>query len=107
MPLILCPIALTVFVTVFAYSPRVSETDGNPWNTACMTRPRVGTVAVSQDLFRQPGFNCGDTITINGKRFVVNDTMNIRHKHAVDIWMPRTKDALRFGVRRGLVCLKS
>lgn len=92
-----------VFIA-FAYTPRVSENDGDPWNTACMTRPRDGTAAVSQDVFRSPGFRCGDVIHVDGTPYIVNDTMHRSHRRTVDIWMRSLKDATQFGRREVIVC---
>lgn len=98
-----CALAAMVVVTVFSYSPRVSETDASPWVGTC-GRVFAGSVAVSQDLFGRKGWSCGDVLVVNGQKFVVNDTMHVRHKKTVDIWQQDTSKAIRFGKRVGLAC---
>ena len=100
----LCSLVATLVLTATAYSPTVAQNDADPWTTACGTRPFVGSVAVSQDLFWTSGFGCGDSIVVNGKRVVVNDTMHWRIKKTVDLWVPTKRKADRLGRRPAVVC---
>lgn len=102
--MVICSLALTVIVFVTAYSPRVSETDASPRITACLTRPEAGTVAVSQDLFGRRGWGCGDPILVNGRRYIVNDTMSPRMRTTVDVFIESTQEALKHGIKRGVAC---
>lgn len=112
-----CALAAMLAVAVTAYSPDPRENWGNPWETACGTRPRVGTVAVSQDLFAGRGpartgqYRCGDRLRLwvggRWQVFVVNDTMHRSAQRTVDIWRPTRQDARRAGRRVGWVCRSS
>jgi hypothetical protein len=55
----------SVLVTVTAYSPRKSETDDTPFETAFMTPVREGTVAISHDLLAM-GWAPGMRIYLKG-----------------------------------------
>jgi len=84
-------------VTVTAYTPCTEETDQDPTITASMRGVRLGTVAVSRDLF-DAGWTFGMRVYINGHGvFMINDLMNSRHKNRVDIFMWKKERAKRFG----------
>jgi len=94
---------LTVSVTGYSSTP--DQTDDTPFLTASNTRVRAGIVALSRDLLREytPGarFGFGDLIEIAGAGiFHVEDTMNGRFHHRVDIWFPTRGEASRWGKRR-------
>lgn len=99
-----CSLAALLFVTITSYSPTVAQTDSTPWVTACGTRPEIGTVAISQDLFRTPGFHCGEVVLVNGQPFIVNDTMHYRLRLTVDILRLSVREALAIGRRPGTLC---
>lgn len=94
-----------VRVTAYAYNSEVSQTDRDPWATACLTRPSEGTVAVSQDLFAPTGgrLKCGEIVRLGGVPYVVNDTMNRSHRRSVDVWMRYKRDAESWGIRRRMI----
>lgn len=84
------------WVTTTAYSSEPHQTDGTPFTTAWITPVRDGVVAANflplGTLVRFPD-DFGDKI------FIVEDRMNVRYKYRVDIWMPKTATARRFGVQ--------
>lgn len=92
----------SIKVTAYAYNSERTQTDRNPWVTACLTRPAEGTVAVSQDLFKPTGgfLPCGALVRLGGVPYIVNDTMAPRHRRSVDVWMRSKSDARSWGVRR-------
>jgi 3D (Asp-Asp-Asp) domain-containing protein len=84
-------------VTVTAYTASVKECDGTPHQTAVMTKPRPGTVAVSRDLFNS-GWTFGKKVYIPGHGvFTIADLMNERHTLSIDIFMGKRKEAIAFG----------
>lgn len=95
-----------VHATVTAYSARRAETDHTPHITACQETIKRGSVAVSRDLFLH-GWTFGKKIYIYQHGvFTIADLMNARFHNSVDIFMPCTQDALKFGKKEGVfVCL--
>ncbi len=87
------PIVLHLRVT--AYTSLPDETDSTPFITASGEMVRDGIVATNLLPF-------GTKITIpalfGDKVFVVEDRMNEKMKHSLDIWMPTKAKALYFGV---------
>jgi len=83
-------------VPMTAYSSTVDQTDSTPFITASNKRVRWGIVAANFLPFgtkvRIPSMY-GDTV------FVVEDRMNKRYWHRVDIWMHTRQEALQFGIR--------
>ncbi len=80
---------------ITAYSSQVEETDDTPFITASGTKVRPGVVAANW-------LPLGAKIRIPdifGERvFVVEDRMHARYSNErVDIWVPSTDEALRFG----------
>lgn len=87
-------------LTVTAYSPRIRETDGTPYNTASNRRVREGIVAVSRDLFDN-GWVFGKKVYIKQLGvFTIDDLMSGEKKNQLDIFMSDTKAALKFGKRK-------
>ena len=91
-------------VKATAYNSEVAQTDNSPFITATGTRVRPGVVALSRDLLRV--FPYGTRVTLqdkagllNGRVFIVEDTMHVRKVNTVDIWMPSRSQALKWGVR--------
>ena len=85
-------------VTLTAYSPEVSQTDNDPLVTACLTKVRQGTVAVSQDLFYRHGWSCNKRVHIQGHGiFTINDVMHRRKRNQIDVFFWDKQDAIEFG----------
>jgi 3D (Asp-Asp-Asp) domain-containing protein len=86
--------------TVTAYTSAVEETDDTPFITASGNHVRVGTAAANWLPF-------GTAIRIpeyfGEQVFVIEDRMNRKHPHKVDIWFPEKKDALNFGKRTTVI----
>ncbi|KPJ65939.1 MAG: hypothetical protein AMJ45_04360 [Syntrophobacter sp. DG_60] len=85
--------------TVTAYSPTKRQCDGTPLVTASGTRPKVGTVAVSRDLFYS-GWKFGGRIYIEGLGiYEINDLMHTRWKKRIDVFLKNERLARKFGKR--------
>lgn len=88
-------------VTATKYNPTVEQCDKDPLVTADgskinLNKLKIGEikwVAISRDLLRG-GYNYGDTIVIvsdnelNGKEFIIKDTMSPRWRNRIDILSP-------------------
>lgn len=83
-------------VAVTAYSSTYDQTDASPFITASGTRVRDGVVAAN---FLPIGTKIKIPSVFGDKTFVVEDRMNRRYWHRLDIWMPSRAQALQFGVR--------
>lgn len=85
-------------VTATAYSPRRSETNGDPWETATQTRAKGGrTIAVSRDLLKEHDLR-GKRVLIPGLgERVVEDVMHKDKRQSIDVFFESTKEAVRFG----------
>ena len=98
---------IRVHVTLTAYSARKCETDSTPTITASGKKVRPGIVALSRDLETLFGFKFGDKVILEGHGpLVFEDRMHKRKKLQVDIFMSKTKDALNFGVKKGILILE-
>lgn len=87
----------TKLLQVTGYSPRVQECDSTPYVNAYNKRVKLGTVAVSPDLFVL-GWTFGREIYIKGYGvFEIQDLMNERHTNRVDIFFWETDKAIKFG----------
>jgi 3D (Asp-Asp-Asp) domain-containing protein len=88
-----------------SYNAVIAQTDSTPDETACGVKPRVGSIAVSQDLFYK-GWTCGKWVKI--KRLgvfeitQVLDVMHYRKTKQIDIVKATEEEALQFGVVTGL-----
>ena len=92
-------------VTVTAYNPTPEQCDDDPLIAASMRKVRLGTVAVSRDLFDQ-GWVFGRKIRIEGVGiFEINDLMNKRFTQRVDIFMWDEDRAREFGKKSAKVAL--
>lgn len=84
-------------VVATAYSSTVDQTDNTPFITASGTYVRDGIVAANflpfGTVFKMPDIY-GDKI------FIVEDRMNKRYWHRVDIWFPERQMAKEFGVKQ-------
>lgn len=82
---------------VSAYTSRARETDSTPFITATGRRVRWGIVASNK-------FPLGTQLRLpdlfGPEIFVVEDCMNERYKHRVDVWMPQLRPAIKFGVQK-------
>jgi len=85
-----------VEVTVTAYSSRVDETDEDPYTTAAGTKVRTGVVAAN---WLPLGTKVRIPRIFGDQVFTVEDRMARKHQNKLDVWFPRTEDAVRFGVR--------
>jgi 3D (Asp-Asp-Asp) domain-containing protein len=84
-------------VTLTAYSPRDEYYNPDPGHTASMRYPKIGTVAVSRDLFQQ-GWVFGRQIYIEGHGvYTIQDLMNARWENRIDIVLGSSKAAIQFG----------
>jgi 3D (Asp-Asp-Asp) domain-containing protein len=62
-----------------------------------MRYPKIGTVAVSRDLFQQ-GWVFGRQIYIEGHGvYTIQDLMNARWENRIDIVLGSSKAAIQFG----------
>lgn len=86
---------MTVLAT--AYSSTPDQTDDSPFITAWNTRVRDGIVAAN---FLPFGTKVKIPEIYGDKIFVVEDRMNRRHWHVIDLWFPDRASALEFGVKR-------
>ncbi len=103
-------IAAGIAVTMTAFASEPEQTDDEPFVTASGRRVRPGTLALSRDLLRTftPGapFDFGDRVRLSRYgEFIVDDTMNPRWTHRVDVWMPTSAEAQEFGKKRGRLFL--
>lgn len=86
---------MTVLAT--AYSSTPDQTDSSPFITAWNTRVRDGIVAAN---FLPFGTKIKIPDIYGDKIFVVEDRMNRRYWHVVDVWFPDRASAKEFGVKR-------
>lgn len=84
------------YVLMTAYSSTIDQTDSTPFITANGKYVYDGLIAANflpyNTKVRFPDY-FGDKI------FTVDDRMNSRYRHRIDVWMPTRQDALQFGVR--------
>lgn len=84
----------TYWVQVSGYNSDVNQTDSSPFITASGTHVRDGVVASNMfpfgTIIKMPKLY-GDKI------FIVEDRMNSRYQHNVDIWFTNKADALKLG----------
>ena len=85
------PIVETRIATITGYSSEESQTDSTPFLTASQTKVRDGVIACPRDL------EFGVKVIIDGKEFICEDRMNIRHTNRFDIWFESTQKALKWG----------
>ena len=90
---------LQVFaVTVTAYSSTRDQTDSTPFITGSGTRVHPGTLALSPDMLRRIPY--GTTVLLGGRAYTVEDAMHPRWTARADIWFPRRRAAIAWGVRK-------
>jgi len=107
--------AQTLSVSMTAYTSEAAQTDRDPALTASGTRAGLGTAAVSQDLLERLPYgtqirvvsvetedpSCGGWVP--DMVLTVEDTMHPRVRGHVDVWLPSTEEALRWGRCEGTV----
>jgi len=86
------PIGTKITVASTGYASSPYQTDSTPCVTAAGTRVRPGTVASNF-------LPLGTLLEIFGDEFIVEDRMSRRFARRLDIWFPKTSDALTHGVR--------
>lgn len=91
-------------VTVTAYSSTPDQTDASPdvaaWGDNVWRLQGIGTpaVAVSRDL--EPWLRPGSTVHL------VADRMHERWERRIDLWFASRGEAVRWGVRRGVLVVE-
>ncbi len=90
----------TVRIPLTAYNSEVGQTDSTPFITASGTHVRDGIVAAN---FLPIGTKVRIPELFGNKVFVVEDRMNKRYWHKMDIWMEHKSDARQFGVQYATV----
>lgn len=85
-----------MLVPATAYSSTPDQTDDSPFTTAWNTHVRDGIVAAN---FLPFGTKIKIPDIYGDKIFVVEDRMNRRYWHKVDIWFPDRQSALEFGLK--------
>ncbi len=82
-------------VVATAYSPRVIETDGNPWRTATGMRSGFGVVAVDPKVIP-----LGTLMYVQGYGYAVaGDTGSLIKGDKIDVFFYSTQDAYNWGRR--------
>ena len=83
-------------VSITAYSSTPDQTDDTPFITARGTYVRDGIIAAN---FLPFGTKIKIPELFGDKIFIVEDRMNSRYWHKIDIWFPERHDALEFGIK--------
>src|SRR3989344_4868474 len=86
-----------IIVAATAYSSTPDQTDDTPFITAWNTTVRDGIIATN---FLPFGTKIMIPEIYGDKIFVVEDRMNRRYWHTVDIWFPDRQSALEFGFKK-------
>ena len=89
-------VAKEMTVPATAYSSTPDQTDDSPFITAMGTYVRDGLVAAN---FLPFGTRIKIPDIYGDKIFIVEDRMNKRYWHKVDIWFPDRESAMQFGLR--------
>lgn len=99
---------LLLNVSVTSYRSTPSQTDSTPLHTSIGHHVHPYGCAVSQDLLKDK-IAYGDVLFIPGFGLrVVNDTMNVRHKNSVDLWVATKAEEKAVGVRKlTIIVIKS
>lgn len=86
----------TTTIPLTAYSSEPGQTDDSPFLTASQTHVRDGVVAAN---FLPIGTRVKIPELFGDKIFIVEDRMNSRYDKRMDIWMEKTSDARKFGIK--------
>ncbi len=89
-------VSKTYLVRATAYSSTADQTDSTPFVTASGTYVRDGIIATN---FLPFGTQIRMPDLYGDKIFVVEDRMNKRYWHNIDIWFPERQLAREFGVK--------
>lgn len=91
---------VTILIGTFdvtSYRSVSSQTDDTPYHTSIGQRTHPHGIAVSQDLLKSGHVRYGDLIYVEDVGFkFVNDTMHIRHKEHIDVWVSSYKEEQEF-----------
>ncbi len=90
------PSKRSTYITVTSYNSVPEQTDSTPFTTAMGTRTRDGVVATNDLPF---GTKVRFPDLYGSKVFVVEDRMNARYSHHVDIWSDNIQFSKHFGAR--------
>lgn len=85
-----------IIVPATAYSSTPDQTDDSPFITAWNTPVRDGIVAAN---FLPFGTKIKIPDIYGDKIFIVEDRMNRRYWHKIDIWFPDRQSAIEFGLK--------
>ncbi len=88
---------VTYTIVASAYSSTPDQTDDTPFITAWNTRVRDGIIAAN---FLPFGTQIKIPELYGDKIFVVEDRMNKRYWHRIDIWFPERQMAKEFGIKK-------
>ena len=86
-----------MMVSATAYSSTPDQTDSTPFITALGTTVRDGIIAAN---FLPFGTKIKIPEIYGDKIFVVEDRMNRRYWHTIDVWFPDRQSALEFGFKK-------
>lgn len=86
--------AYAMQVSATAYNSLPGQTDDTPFITASGTRTRHGVIAAN---FLPIGTRIKIPEVYGDQIFIVEDRMNQRYWHKIDIWMESYDDAITFG----------
>jgi 3D (Asp-Asp-Asp) domain-containing protein len=93
-------------LTVTSYRSVIEQTDSSPYSTSIGERVTIRGCAVSQDLLQNGVVHYGDLVYIEsyGFRFI-NDSMNVRIKNSIDLWVQTKAEEKKIGTRHKRVWL--
>jgi len=86
-----------IWVIVTGYSSDPLETDDTPFITASGSFVREGIVAAN---FLPFGTKIRIPVLFGDEVFVVEDRMNPRKRHQIDVWFPSKQEAINSGAHR-------
>ena len=92
--------AWKIHIPITAYSSEPEQTDDTPFITASGAHVRDGIVAAN---FLPIGTKVRIPELYGDKEFVVEDRMNARYTHRMDIWMSETPEARKFGLKHATI----
>jgi len=96
-------------ITLTAYNNVPWQTDDTPDITASGARIKSGQMALSRDhvvVYKKGGqIEWGDTVMVI-LPLIVEDTMNKRYTDWGDIYMPNISEAIRFGRKDAILCIR-
>jgi 3D (Asp-Asp-Asp) domain-containing protein len=89
-------------ITITAYSSTEDQTDSTPFITAAGTYVRWGVIAAN---FLDFGTKIQIPELFGDQIFIVEDRLHERFNDRIDIWMPSTYQAKRFGVKKATIII--